>query len=260
LALKIGDAGLPVIGGGLASIAWYAPIATQLAAIPVGVLTWFSVDDAARRPARERGRMRRALGAARGLPVTTLLSAGFFRFFFKFAYLTYVPILAVTEGTLSVLEVGALLGVAALAAAVTGPLAGHITRLVRPSTAIGLATLTIGSTFLAVSIETTPLVLWVSAIGFGVADGLFGVVQTALTTQIPAQEIRATFVGLAATLRNLGKFAAPTVLGALVLVMSVATSFTFVGATAILATAMVFPLRSLEGDVTDRVSDQGFSD
>ena len=249
LALKIGDAGLPILGGALASVSWYAPIWTQLIAIPVGIVTWLMVDDSGMCASRDGATTRSALATAKNLPVATLLTAGFFRFFFKFTFLTYVPLLAVRAGALSVLEVGALLGIAALSAAITGPLAGIVTRYMRPSTAIGVAVATIGTAFVVISIETTPIILWVSAVSFGTADGLFGVVQTSLTTQIPAHEIRATFVGLAATLRNLGKFAAPTVLGALVLAVSIATSFTIVGIVALLAVTLVIPLRSLDVDV-----------
>lgn len=252
LALKIGDAGLPIVGGALASLAWYAPVWTQLVAFPTAILIWFGVDDHVAASPRDGATMARALDTAKNLPVVTLLAAGFFRFFFKFAFLTFVPILAVRAGALSVLEVGALLGVAAFSAAITGPMAGTVTRYVRPSAAIAASVTTIGTAFVTVSLQTTPTVLWASAVAFGIADGVFGVVQTSLTTQIPAPEIRATFVGLAATLRNLGKFAAPTALGALVLAVSVATSFTIVGIVALLSVTLVVPLRSLEADVLVR--------
>ncbi len=245
LALKIGDAVLPVIGGALATISWFLPIATQLAALPVGLAAWLILEEDQRSGGPQPGRIGRAIDLARDLAVTTLLAAGFFRFFFKFAYLTYVPVLAVGSGALSVLQVGGLLGVAALSAAVSGPLAGTVTRLVRPSTAVGVAVSGIGLSFVAVANATGPLVLWASAVTFGVLDGVFGVVQTALTTQIPKADIRATFVGVAATLRNFGKFAAPTVLGALVLWIPLDRSFAMIGAIALASTTMALPLRSL---------------
>jgi MFS family permease len=200
-----------------------------------------------------RGRVGRAVDLARNLAVSTLLAAGFFRFFFKFAYLTYVPVLAVSSGAMSVWQVGLLLGAAAASAAVSAPLAGRITACVRLSTVIGGTVCSIGASFLLVSAEFGPVALWASAVAFGFADGVFGVVQTALTTQIPGDEIRATFVGLAATLRNLGKFAAPTMVGGLVVWLTVARSFAVVGAVALLAVGMVVPLRSLEGDAPDAV-------
>jgi MFS family permease len=257
LALKIGDAALPVIGGALATVAWYAPIATQLLALPVGIAAWFVLEDGVHPGTIQAGRIGRAISLAKNLPVSTLLTAGFFRFFFKFAYLTYVPVLAVGSGAMSVWEVGALLGVAALSAAISGPFAGKVTSVVRPSTAVGLAVSSIGLSFLALSAESTSLVLWISAVVFGVSDGLFGVVQTALTTQIPGSDIRATFVGLAATLRNLGKFAAPTVVGGLVLWLSVARSFAVVGVIALASVGMIWPLRSLEADSASTLGGSG---
>ena len=251
LALKTGDAALPVIGGLLATITWYAPIATQLASLPLSVVVWRTLDDAGAPSGLPQGRVGKAIDLARNPAVSTLLAAGFFRFFFKFAYLTYVPVIAVGSGSLRVWQVGILLGVAAASAAVSAPLAGRITARVRPSTAIGGAVCSIGMSFLLVSAESSPVALWASAVAFGVADGVFGVVQTALTTQIPEADVRATFVGLAATLRNLGKFAAPTAVGGLVLWLTVARSFAVVGVIALLAVGMVWPLRSLEGDATE---------
>lgn len=249
LALKLGDAAMPLIGGLLAGIAWYTPMVTQLAALPLAAAVWLRLADESEAPPRRSRRIGRAADLARQVPVAVLLAAGFFRFFFKFAYLTYVPVLAVGSGALSVLQVGALLGVAALAAAVSAPLAGQATTFMRPSTAVGVSVVSIGLAFLLVSVQPGAAVLWVSALVFGIADGLFGVVQTALTTQIPDSDVRATFVGFAATLRNLGKFAAPTVVGGLVVWLTVARSFGVVGSVAIASVTMVLPLRRLEGDI-----------
>lgn len=251
--MKVGEAAFPLIGGVMAALSWYAPYAIQIAALPLAAVAWWSLRDVPdTRGERRRGRAKEVFASFRELPVAVLQASGFLRFFFKFAFLTYLPVLAAERG-MTAPTVGTLLAISAGGAAVTGPFTGRLSALVRPSTLIAVSLWTIAASFFAIAIDQGLVVMSVAAVAFGLADGLYGILQNAAITQAVSERMRAGFVGVSGTVRNAGKFAAPTLIGALVLSVQVNIAFVVVGVVALLAVVTSIPLRRFDQLTVGRV-------
>lgn len=246
LAMKVGEAAFPLIGGMMVALSWYAPYAIQIAALPLAAVVWRSLRDVPdARGEWRRGRAKEVFSSFRELPVAVLQASGFLRFFFKFAFLTYLPVLAAERGVTAP-TVGTLLAISAGGAAVTGSLTGRLSSRVRPSALMAASLWTIAASFFAIAIDQGLLVMSVAAVAFGLADGLYGILQNAAITQAVPERMRAGFVGVSGTVRNAGKFAAPTLIGALVLSVQVNMAFLIVGVVALLAVVTSIPLRRFD--------------
>ena len=249
--MKVGDAIFPILGGLLAGITWWAPFTAQIITIPVALLAWFSLS---RFPEPRDGRVEGATRKLRSLhtdpSIIGLQASGFLRFFFKLALLTYLPVLAVSEEAMTVTSTGFVLAGSALAATVGAPLAGWMVRFVAPSLLIGVCLAVISTSLVAMATRPDALVIVAAAVTFGLADGVYGTLVNAAITQVVPAGLRATFVGVSAAIRNSGKFAAPTVIGLLVLAMPLRLAFALVGALAGLAIVTVAPMRAFDDLIT----------
>lgn len=226
ISMSIAEAALPPAAGLLVTVSWAAPFALQALALPVAAWAWRVVPDGAQQRRRNGGA---GLRAVLGEPaIGSVQVLGVVRFLAKFAILTYVPVLAVGTLGMSSAEIGLWLGVSAAVGAFaawrTEPLArrwSSATLVAAGLVAMSVALLALGAGGVLAS---APLVI-AGLVLHGIQDGMDGVSHNVLVFELSPPAARGAYVGLAATTRNLGKFTAPLLLGALTLVVPVAQGF-----------------------------------
>jgi MFS family permease len=241
VAMKVGETLGPAFGGALVLLTWYAPLALQGLALPLAAWSWRHVPTG-----RTTGK---SIGGSMGVLITAfkqsrfafLQSIGFFRFFFKFGFLTFMPLLAVDSGLLSIFETGIVLTVSAAAALVIAAVMTRIT-LKRPSSLLlGMNLAIVGLSLAAIGLADSVWVLIAGSIAFGLADSAVSIIYSAVITQAVEDDMRATFVAANGAIRNLGKFAAPIGLGVTLLAFSFSTTFVLLGAASV-AVGLMTPL------------------
>ena len=250
VALAISDAALPVIGGLVVGISWLLPFSLQVVALPLALAGWVLMpkSSVSRQPAA--GYWRPLFRILKHKTSLALQLSGFLRFVFKFALMTYLPILLVSNRGLSPTFVGVALGGAALSATAMVAVSARLVRLVAPSRLMALSLVVIGTSFIAISMDKSASFVLPLCFAFGAADGLYGVLQNALITQTPPADLRAAFIAATASVRNFGKFSAPSILGLSVLVFSLEQSFIFLGLLALAALLTIPILRQLDWRLT----------
>lgn len=258
--MSISDAGLPVIGGLLVGLAWFAPFALQLVTIPLAVAAWFLLPKNTGSRKQPDGYLKQLFDVLKEKTSLILQVSGFLRFLFKFAFLTYLPILVVSKLGLSPILAGVALGIAAVAGIAMGVLSGRMVRLAAPSRITAISLILIAVAFFIISINKSVGLLLLASLMFGLADGIYGVFQNALIAQASPADQRAAFIAASGSVRNLGKFIAPTLLGLSVLVLPLELSFALMGVLAIVALLTIPLLSSLDQRLTSDVAEPQFPD
>jgi MFS family permease len=258
--ISISDAGLPVIGGLLVGLAWFAPFALQLVTIPLAVAAWFLLPKNTGSRKQPDGYLKQLFDVLKEKTSLILQVSGFLRFLFKFAFLTYLPILMVSKLGLSPILAGVALGIAAVGGIAMGALSGRMVRLAAPSRITAISLILIAVAFFIISINKSVGLLLLASLMFGLADGIYGVFQNALIAQASPADQRAAFIAASGSVRNLGKFIAPTLLGLSVLVLPLELSFALMGVLAIVALLTIPLLSSLDQRLTSDVAEPQFPD
>jgi len=237
------EAILPVTGGALVLISWSAPFALQAVTLPLGLVAWFVVPDVIDTSTRAHRPSTRLVGLLRRPAVVALGGLTFSRFFFKFAFLTYLPVLLVTNRGMAESFAGVALGVFAASGLVAAVASGRLAHHATPARWIGIGLFGFGVSLALLAIELGPAAALALAAIFGLADGLCGVFINGVTAEVASAELRASFVAVSGTVRNIGKFLAPSVLGLLVLQMELDAAFVVVAVAAFASLALVPVMR-----------------
>lgn len=253
LSLHVGDAALPVIGGFLALVSWRLAFFAPVLALPLAV--WaskvFPPELDHRHPGMSaRSTLRSVRGYVRDPALLSLQYAGFLRFFVKFAVLTYLPVLAVTNRGMSESVAGIALGASAAAGGVAAALVGRLLRWIRFSTLLALTLLILAGGVASLAGAVNPWLLLAGAIAFGIGDGLLGVLQNSIVAVAVAGAERATFVSFTGAVRNAGKFLAPVAAAAITLLVPLSGSFLVMGGVAATSLVIVAPLRRYQSMFT----------
>lgn len=251
LAMAIGDTTLPLIGGALVTIAWFAPFAVQVLSIPLAIAGWQVIGDTTGQR-RSRPSLRSLARLLRSTMALAIQLAGLLRFLFTFALLSYLPILLHREGTSTLLI---SLSVSAIAAAgiVSAWAAPAIVVRVKPSVVIATGFVVVGVTLAAVALAANPLVVVPAMLFYGFASVLYGVILNAAMVTAVSDEERASFVAAIVSVRNFGKFAAPTIVALLILGMSLQHAFLVLAAVAFVAVPIALPFRAVDDVLQDRM-------
>ena len=234
IAVKVGEALGPALGGALVLIAWYAPMGLQVLALPLAALSWRQVPRGRTTGSEKSHSIGMLLREFKKLEFVLLQSVGFFRFFFKFTFLTYLPLLTVGSGMFTIFQAGLVLTVSAGAAVAVAAVMTRVRIRRRPSVLIGANLTTVGISLIVIGIANSPWVVIIAGIVFGMADSAVSIIYTAVIAGSVAEDRRATFVATNGAIKNLGKFAAPIGVGLALLVLSISAGFVAVGIAAIL--------------------------
>ena len=221
--IAMGEAVLPALGGVLLAVSWVAPFTLGLLAVPLAVASWSLLPRGdRRRPGGAATRGRNVRDAQALLEVQAL---GAVRFVFKFGVLTYWPLLAVAEGGLSAAGVGFALGASALLTAGAAAFTEKLAHRWSSAQLTGGCLAVITVSFVALGVTPSAAVLVGAVLVFGLQDGVFAVAHNVLVSETAPAGARSTYIGLTGTVRNVGKFAAPLLLGAATLVATLPLSF-----------------------------------
>jgi MFS family permease len=247
VAMSLGDTLLPVVGGAMVALGWHAPFALQALALPLAVAAWFGLPAG---KVAEHSAVVHVKELVRVLHNATTLSlqvAGFLRMFFKFAFMTYLPIVLVGGRGMTPTFVGVALGGAALCGTVVAALSGPLVRWVPPSRLMAFSLVLISGAFVGIALGgASPVLTLAASLAFGAADGGYGVLQNAAVTQAISDDMRATFVAATGSVRNFGKFLAPSLLGLSTLVLPLEVAFLLLAFLALLALWTIAPLSRLD--------------
>lgn len=227
VAMAGGEAALPLVGGGLAAIAWFAPFAVQAIAIPLAVISWLWLGEE-RHITRTTVRLRDVGPLIKGRVALSLQAAGLLRFFFKFAVWSYAPLILSQRG-MSTSAISVSLSIMAIATAVAAWSAYAFARRCSVAILSAACLVSIAVAFLTIALTKYAPIAVLSLLILGWSDGLYGVLQNAIVGVSVSREIRATFVAMTASVRNFGKFAAPTVIGGLVVLTPLNIVFALLG-------------------------------
>lgn len=219
---------VPLIGAALAAWSWKAPLAAQAFILPFGLLALVVLDGRPRHDAAH-GYARQLGEAVRQPGMPAVLTAGFLRYVCRFSVVAYLPVVLVQDR-------GASLGQSAIVVSTSSGIAAlvslNVVRLLRRARASRLvlvATAGIGAALIGFGAAPTWQVALVVAVGFGLADGMLGVLQNAMVTEIAPDRIRGGVLAVSGMSRNAGKLLAPLAMGALIVVVSVPLSFAVMG-------------------------------
>jgi MFS transporter, ACDE family, multidrug resistance protein len=232
---------VPLIGAALAAWSWKAPLAAQALILPLGLLALVVLEGRPRHDAA-RGYARQLGEAVREPGMPAVLTAGFLRYVCRFSVVAYLPVVLVQDR-------GASLGQAAIVVSTSSGIAAlvslNVVRLLRHARASRLvlwAIAGVGVALIGFGAAPTWQVALVIAVAFGLADGMLGVLQNAMVTEIAPDRIRGGVLAVSGTSRNAGKLLAPLAMGALIAVVTVPWSFAAMG---LLTLALLPTLRSL---------------
>ena len=252
VAMSIGDGALPVIGGLAVAGGWFVPWLGQAIAIPFGIAVLAKVVDPVAVDRSHHPKQNREELAAlfkRGA-IVALEYIGFLRMFLKFSILTFLPLLLVGVRDHSPAFAGAVVGVAAGAGMVVAINAGRLARIGQPAGWILIGTFVMGAALMGLVTMTAMPAIVASAALYGAADGLMGVFTNSFVTSATGAQLRASFVAITGAIRNLAKFSAPVVFGAVVAGLSVTDAFELLGMVTMASALLAFALRPLQGSLS----------
>lgn len=252
LAMAIGDTTLPLIGGALVGIAWFAPFAVQILSIPLAIAGWKLIGEYTTAQRRSRPSLRSLGRLLRSTIALAIQVAGLLRFLFTFALLSYLPILLDREGA-STFLISISLSAIAAAGIVSAWVSPAIVARVKPSVVVATGLVVVGVTTATVALAPHPFIVIPAMLLYGFASVLYGVILNAAMVTAVSDETRASFVAAIAAVRNFGKFAAPTIVGILLLGMSLQHAFLLLAGVALVAAPIALPFRAIDEPLQDRM-------
>jgi len=211
----LGETIYPVIGGLLVVFGWNYPFFCYTAALPLGVVIWFSFPDT-KTSYPSKDYFKNIYISLKNSEILLILISGLIRFFAKYGIFSFLPLLMFSRLNISAALVGILMSSQAISRSMISSQAGVISRkwgLIKPLI-LGFLLINIAFIALPFSHSIAPLIILI--ILYGLGDGLLGPMQKSLITQNTRPKQRASIVSLNSSLYNIGKTASPFLLGIIV--------------------------------------------
>lgn len=210
-----------IIGGVLASFAWYYPFALPLLAIPVGLLVLTSLTSPEPRNREALGAyLSNALQSVKNRQVLGLLTLTLCTFVILYGtYLTYFSLFLGSERFLaSPLLIGIITSSMGLTTALTAAQIGRLSHRYTEKRLIRLAFCIYAGALLLLPLVRTIWLFFLPALLFGLAHGMnLPIIQTLLARRAPL-EYRAAFMSLNGMVLRLGQTLGPLIMGLVYLV------------------------------------------
>lgn len=253
VAMGVAGAVLPALGGLAVGAGWFVPWFGQAGGIVLGIVVLAGLVDPPEVSASTSNRIHVAnlVRLFRSRAILVLEYAGFLRLFYKFAVITFLPILLVDSRGQTPAFAGLVIGLASIATTAVALSSGRLATIGRPTMWIG-----VGVTMMGVALVGLALLPWAPAIAgaallYGASDGMMGVFVNSMVTAATDAEQRASFVAATGALRNLAKFLAPAVLGVMILVMPLVAAFLVLAVVTLLSGLLAPMLKSIEDRMTE---------
>jgi ACDE family multidrug resistance protein len=205
-----------IIGGMLASFAWYYPFVLPLIAIPVGILVLTSLQSPEPRNGQDfKLYLRSAFQSINDRQILGLLSLTLFTFIILFgAYLTYFPLLLGDERfNASPFLIGIITSSMGLTTATVSSQLGKLTARFSKKTLIKSAFIIYAIVLLIIPFVHTIWLFFVPTVIFGIAHGVNLPSNHTLLAQLAPIEYRAAFMSLNGMVLRLGQTLGPLVMG-----------------------------------------------
>jgi MFS family permease len=236
IAIAMGEALMPALGGLLLVFGWFAPFAMGLLALPLALASWLVLPPLPRGPRGPRVDTGKAL---RNAPAIVEIQAlGALRFITKYAVFTYYPVLAVHDVGMSPAAVGITLGASAVLTAGAAAMAEKFAHRWSASQLVTGSLALTGVSLAGFAATDLPAVVIAAVLLFGFQDGMFSVAHNVVVTEMAPEGAQSAYVGLTGTVRNAGKVAAPLAFGAVTLIASVSTGFLGLAVTSLVSIAL----------------------
>jgi MFS family permease len=246
VGMAIGEFVLPLIGAGLATFGWRTALGAQGALILLAPLGALILDDR-RTPSKSAGYARELVAAVRQPGLPAVLTAGFVRFLCKFALIAYLPFMLVDQRGATLAQAAFVLGLGSGVAAVVNLVVVRFGHRVAASRMLMGSVLLVGTSLVGFAWAPGWELAVPAALLFGLGDGTLMVLQNALVSEAAPEEVRGGVVAVSGMSRNAGKLVAPLAMGALILVVSVPTSFALIGLVTWATVPLLRPVRRLDG-------------
>jgi len=238
---------VPVVAGLLATIAWSLPFYMFALTIPLAWLAWRWLPETQTQSKVTMGAYLRGYGhIARHPRLLMAFFAGFLRFFLDYAFFTYLPIyLAVSRGT-SPAVIGLIFGCFAVGAIITASQAGRIIRLGDPAKLVLVGFVLDGVSLIAVPFLPFEPLIGLAMLAYGLGNGMISPLQKSLLTRNAPTDLRVGVVSLDRLIQQIGKTAAPGVVGMALVVGELGMVFWVLGALSIISVVAVTRVMSHE--------------
>lgn len=238
--LSVGTASYPAIGGALATLGWFYPFLLHLAAIPVALAVWFSLENP--EPARPPdfgvylGEVWKAVASRR---VVALFVVSVLTFIILYGpYMAYFPLWLASAFAVAPFAVGLTMSVSSVATAVAASQAGRLAAAFSERSLIGASCVLYGVALVAIPLMPSIWLLTIPVSILGVAQGVnMPSLMTLLAGECPMEQ-RGALMSINGMVLRLGQTLGPLVMGA-VLTMSGLSGVFFGGAVCALVMLVV---------------------
>jgi MFS family permease len=241
---------LPLAGALLAAASWRAPLAVQAITIPLAIYSFIILEEGRAPSTRGQKYARDLIVVLRSQPgMLAVLISSFSRFLFKFVMYAYLPILLVNEENASLTQVGAVISLTSLVAALTATRVPTVIQKAPPSLVVGASIVVLG--VCTGSFSLLPDWKWAIGVGaiYGIGDGALSVLLDTYAIHTARSHVRAGMVSVSQAARNLGKLASPLAMTALIALSSVDVAFMVMGLVGVLIAPFTLPLRAMDTEL-----------
>lgn len=210
-ALSAGAAIFPIVGGALAAVAWNAPFALYLLALPVALFAAWRLEEPTVEPGEEGlGYLRNALGAVAGLDAVVLYGAAFTTEVLLFgAIITGLPFLLAASFGLAPVAVGLVLTASEATSTVVSAGNGRVAKYFSNHHIIALGFGCYAAGLAGVWLAPSPLLVAVAVAVFGAGLGLSMPAVDAAISDLVAAKHRGGALSLRNSLTFLGRATGP---------------------------------------------------
>ncbi|MBU1096659.1 MAG: MFS transporter [Bacteroidetes bacterium] len=234
--ISIATASYPVIGGILASIAWYYPFALPVFALPIAFIVFFKLNnpEPVVRPELKKY-FKNIFGSIKTKAALLYFFSSLVTFILLYgSFLTYFPFLLNEKFNASPLGIGVLMSTMSIVTGITSSQLGRLTDRYSKKTLLKISFLlyTI-ALVLFPQIETIWLLIIPTAI-FGSAQGINIPSVQILLTEIAPLEHRAAFMSFNGMVLRLGQTLGPLIMGGMFIFIGIDATFYTGGVIAIL--------------------------
>ncbi len=213
--LSVGTASYPAIGGALATVGWFYPFLLPLAAIPVAVAVYFSLDNPEpSRPQHFREYLSDVWKAIAHRQVLAMFVVGTLTFMILYgSFLAYFPLFVGGSFAVSPFTVGLVMSVSSLATGITSSQSGRLAGALSERALIGVSCLLYAVALLAIPLISNLWVLTIPVAIFGIGHGINLPSLLALITGESPMEQRGALMAVNGMVLRLGQTLGPLVMG-----------------------------------------------
>lgn len=212
---RVGGILWPVVGGFLAAVSWNNVFVVYLLFFPLSIIIWRGIPRVNRHQEKATDYARSLTHIVERPRVAIYISIGFVRFFIKYSFFTYLPLLLVSRFSIGSTLVGQYMAVLSLGGLVSAATSGLFGEKFRKFNIIVITLFMTGVVTLSIAFSNYLITTLLAVALVGMADSLMGPLQKSLLTQSVDGDHRVGVVTLNSVSQNIAKTVAPVLTGSL---------------------------------------------